>query len=318
MEKYSSKIIAGIVLYKPDFNRLNKNICMLLKQVKNIILFNNDAEISKLKIPSNKKDNVIILGKGENLGIAYALNKIMQQAKKMNCNWVVTLDQDSVVPNNLIDEYSKYLNRSDIAIICPQAIDKRRKYEKIITNPTEEYVDMCITSGSCTNVKVWEQVGKFDTWLFIDLVDNDFCKRVRLSGYKILKLNNVILDHQYGTILKRNKVIESFFIKLGKKLNNVNIQKLSFKRVVNPMRIYYENRNTIYLNKKFKQYGGIGYENHHCNSYFGFFMAFSVYSWLVGKPKMKIARAIVQGIHDGREKQTDSWLINSNSGRGEE
>ncbi|MCT3602866.1 glycosyltransferase [Lactobacillus acidophilus] len=304
-------IAAGIVLYKPDFERLNKNLKSLCQQFETIILFNNDANISEICIPTKFTNKVKIIGKGHNLGIAFALNQIMEKAHELNYKWVVTLDQDSIVPNNLISEYSKHLDNPKLGIICPQVIDKRRKYENIKKFPKEEYVDMCITSGSCTNVNVWYKVGGFDNWLFIDLVDNDFCKRIILSKYKILKLNTVILDHQYGTILRRNKYIEKFFLKLGEKLNNVNIQKLSFKRIVNPMRIYYENRNTIYLNKKFQNYGGIGYSNHHCHSYIGFFLTFSVYSWLVGKSKIKITHAIIQGIHDGRKKQVEPWSVNN-------
>lgn len=305
----SKNIAAGIVLYEPDFERLNKNLKSLCQQFETIILFNNKANISKVNIATKFINKVIIIGKGNNLGIAFALNQIMKKAQELNYRWVVTLDQDSIVPDNLVDEYSKHLDNPELGIICPQAIDKRRKYENIKKTPKEEYVDMCITSGSCTNIKVWNKIGGFDNWLFIDLVDNDFCKRIILSRYKILKLNTVILDHQYGTILRRNKYVENFFLKLGEKIDDVNVQKLSFKRVVNPMRIYYENRNTIYLNKKFQNYGGIGYSNHHCHSYAGFFLTFSVYSLLVGKEKKKIFLAILNGIHDGKEKakQTLPW-----------
>ena len=47
-------------------------------------------------------------------------------------------------------------------------------------------------------IDAWEQIGKFDEWLFIDLVDNEFCKRLIVSGYTILRLNersHILLFH---------------------------------------------------------------------------------------------------------------------------
>lgn len=304
-------VSAGIVLYKPDFKRLNKNLYQLMQVLDTVILYNNDADLSQIKIPFQFKDRIIIIGNGSNRGIAYALNCIMNKADELGSKWVITLDQDSIIPRNMIDEYSKYLNYAKIAIVCPQPIDNRRKYEKIVTTPETEYVDVCITSGSCTNVDIWKKVGKFDEWLFIDLVDNDFCKRIILSGYKILKINSVILDHQYGMLKRRSKITETFFLKMGDLLNNVNIQKLSFKRLVNPIRIYYENRNVIYLNKKYEKFGGIGYENHHCRTYMGFFITFSVYSFLVGKNKKRIWKAIINGVNDGKSKKVIPWDVNN-------
>lgn len=304
-----NSVAAGIVLYKPDFKRLNENIYHLMQRLNTVILYNNDADLSQLKVPTKFKDNIVIIGNGSNNGIAYALNCIMNKADELRFKWVITLDQDSIIPQNMIDEYSKYLNCRKTAIICPQPIDNRRKYEKIITSPEKEYVDMCITSGSCTNINIWKKVGKFDSWLFIDLVDNDFCKRIILSGYKILKLNSVILDHQYGTIVNRSKLVEKFFLDAGAALHSVNVAKLSFKRVVNPLRIYYENRNVIYLNNKFKNYGGIGYKNHHCHTYAGFFLTFSVYSLLVGKNRKEIFRSIFYGIRDGKNKSVSPWKV---------
>ena len=180
----------------------------------------------------------------------------------------------------------------------------------VVNTPSVEKIQMCITSGSCTNVKIWKQLGGFDDWLFIDLVDNDYCKRVVLSGYEILKLNNVILNHQYGDILPRSKYVERFFLKIGSHLQCENIAKLSFVRNVNPLRVYYENRNVIYLNKKYKKYGGIGYENHHCKTYLGFMIVFSLYSFLIGREKTKILGAIFHGVKDGLNKEVLAWRVN--------
>ncbi len=301
-------IAVGIVLYCPDYGRLKESLIRLSLQVETMILYNNWANIKAInEMVSEWKSTVIIVGDGENRGIATALNKIMEKANELNYKWVITLDQDSIVPDNMLPAFLSEIKRENVAIICSQNIDRRRKYMKPVMNPQYEYVKMCDTSGSCTNLQIWKELGGFDEWLFIDLVDNDYCKRVDIKGYKILRINTVVMDHQYGNIKPRGKLLEKFFLKMGQIFHNTNIAKLSFKRIVNPMRIYYENRNILYLNKKYRQYGGIGYANHHCRTYIGFFLTFSLYSWIVSDKKKEVYRAIRNGIKDGKRVNPKPW-----------
>src|SRR5699024_6976157 len=74
----------------------------------------------------------------------------------------------------------------------------------------------CITSASCTSIKAWEKIGGFDDWLFIDLVDNEFCKRLVASGYKILRLNHLVLDQEFGCIHPKGEFSQKFWITLSK------------------------------------------------------------------------------------------------------
>lgn len=73
--------------------------------------------------------------------------------------------------------------------------DKRRPQIDAVNKDKVSYVDFCITSGSFVNLSVWKQIGKYDEFLFVGLVDNEYCKRVILNGYKILRLNEMLMDH---------------------------------------------------------------------------------------------------------------------------
>lgn len=293
--------VAGIVLYNPDIEVLKNNISILEKMVTKIILYDNTEYKDRKNIESQLiKDSIIYISEGKNLGIAYALNKIMEKAKELNSKWCFSFDQDSKIPDNIYSEYSKYFNEKDVGILCSQFIDHRRKFMKV--DKTEESVTevkKCITSASCTRIDVWEKVGKYDDKLFIDLVDNDFSKRVFYSEYKIYRINSVILEQKFGDIEYKDTKIARFWIKLSEKLNNVNIAKMSYKKKVSPLRIYYTNRNVIYLNEKHKKYGGIGYESYNCKSYIEFFVFYNLFSVLRGKEKLKIFKAIINGRRDG-------------------
>lgn len=300
-----NSIAAGIVLYNPsDFVRFKKAFTSVVNQFPRVYVFDNSTKAIKLP---EKKSNLVYITEHKNMGIAYALNKIMKLASKDGFKWVVTMDQDSIVPDNLIDEYNKRLSIKNVGIICPQVIDKRRIYQVPQDKIGDEYVNECITSGSCTSIEAWKNAGGFDEWLFIDLVDNDFCKRVILSGYKILQINKIILNQEFGNITPKSLRIQNFWKRIAILFHNENFAKLGYRKKVYPMRVYYTNRNIIYLNKKLKKYGGIGYKNYNVSSYCGFWIAFNLPSILRAKNKKDVIGAILSGIKSGRRKIVDEW-----------
>lgn len=280
-----NQIAAGIVLFNPDIERLRLCVKCLLKQIDRIYVFDNSENQNELP-DIFKADSITYISEGKNLGIAYALNRIMERAKADGYDWVITMDQDSLIPDGMIRGFEKCLIKyKDIGIICPQVIDKRRAYIQAENNSEEEFVDFFITSASCTSIKAWEKCGRYDEWLFIDLVDNDFCKRLTLSGFKILKLNRWVLDQEFGKIIPKSEKTQKFWIKISKILHNQNFAKFSYKKYVSPMRVYYTCRNIVYLNRKMKKYGKIGYKNYNCNGYPGFVISFmiSTYTTIIQK-----------------------------------
>lgn len=303
------RIAAGIVLFNPDDeHRFIYCLNRLAEQFEKIYIFNNGHPYSLDMFSS-----VEYISENENKGIAYALNKIMSCAKRDGYSWVVTMDQDSVIPDGLVDGYAKHIDKnSNIGIVCPQVIDKRRIYSVAEKDNGEVYVDFCITSAACTSVEAWKKCGKFDEWLFIDLVDNDFCKRLTLSGYKILKLNQWVLDQEFGKIIPKSKQKQEFWLKVSKILHNQNFAKFSYKKFVSPMRVYYTCRNIIYVNKKLAHYGPVGYkENYNCNSYLGFVISFILPSILRAEDKVKVIKAAISGTIDGKKEKVKAWTVNS-------
>lgn len=307
-------IFAGVVLYYPNLVRLKANIEKLFNQVKGIIFYDNGCdEAVKEYIKNIDKGLVFWTGTGVNEGMAKALNVIMKTAENEGVDWVITMDQDSILPANYVEAINRRAISDDIAIVCPKVIDKRRVFSiNDLTSTKDEFVKKCITSASCTRVQAWNYVGGFDEFLFIDLVDNDFCKRLQIVGFRILKINEICLDQEFGEIeLKSPWIVESIMkictIIPSKKLA-ANFSKLSYKKKVYPMRIYYTNRNILYLNKKLKRYGGIGYESYNCNSYVGFIICFIIPSFLRAKEKRKVLKAIIRGIMDGISVRPNEWI----------
>ena len=302
-----SKIASGIVLFNPDnIERLSKSIESVLHQVERVYIFDNSTKHYDYHFP----DFVIYMTEHKNKGIAYALNRIMEKALSDGYDWVVTMDQDSILPDEAIHCYETHIDYDHrLAIICPQVIDSRRSYMKVRKEPDKEYIDFCITSASCTNLEAWKSVGGFDDWLFIDLVDNDFCKRIIASEYKILRLNNLVLDQEFGTIIPKGERVQKFWNIVAKILHNDNFGKLGYSKIVSPMRVYYTCRNILYINKKLKKYGKTGYkDNYHCNGFVGFLVCFVAPSILRAQDKMKVIKAVWTGLRDGKKSRPVTWI----------
>lgn len=191
------RMLSGIVTYNPDINRLIENINAIAPQVTTVLIVdngsNNYKEIDSLL---NNHVNVSIIYLHENKGIAYALNRILSYAESHNYEWFLTLDQDSVVPDNLIEEYSKATSIDKVALITCNIVD--RNFEDKVPSVAYDYVSTCITSACLTNTRIARYVGGFDDTLFIDSVDHDLCIRIIRSGYKIYRMNNVNLLHELG------------------------------------------------------------------------------------------------------------------------
>lgn len=307
------KVTVGIVLFNPDEKRFSKCLAALLNQINEVIIFDNSIYLSQnIKSIINSYSNRIhYLSEGHNTGIAHALNKIMEYADSKGFDWVVTMDQDTVVPSDIIASYKAHMSyEKRIGIICPQIIDKRRPYLKIKEEPALENVDMAITSASCTNINAWKTVGKFDEWLFIDMVDNEFSKRLICSNFKILQINTVIVDQEYGNIKLKSPQKQKFYLSLSKLLHCTNVAKLSYKKQVNPMRVYYTSRNIIYINKKLVNYGKVGYSSFNCNGYLGFIISYLIPSFVRSQKKLDTLKAIYHGSSEGMRKQVKPWKAN--------
>lgn len=306
------KIAVGVVLFNPDNEeRVQSSLQSILQQGSAVYIFDNSTKDNAIAFP----DNITYLSEHDNKGIAYALNRIMERAQSDGYEWLVTMDQDSVIPEGLISAYEEYTVDDSIGIICPQVIDSRRSYMEVKKEPKEEFVDFCITSASCTRISCWEHVGKYDEWLFIDLVDNDFCKRMVATGYKILRLNDLVLNQEFGKIIPKSEKKQRFWNRVAKLLHNDNFGKLGYSKFVSPMRVYYTCRNIIYVNKKLADYGKTGYkENYNCSGYPGFLINFVAPSILRAREKSKVIKAVINGTKDGIKSKPVVWKGNRANG----
>ena len=193
----------GIVTYQPDLQRLRENIAAA-----NIALgAGTNADVSdSAEGPGPSAKSLIIVDNGSSnisdiralAGIATALNQIFRKAKELGCHWVVTLDQDSVMQPDMLEEFCHYIGQSDLAIICPRIEDRSLGRQHTRHTSGTAYVTHAITAGNLVRLSAWEAIGGFTDELFIDGVDFDFCLKLIEGGWRILRTYNVCLVQEMG------------------------------------------------------------------------------------------------------------------------
>lgn len=213
-------------------------------KVDKVVIVDNGSSketIDILKDLKNKYDVEVILNK-ENLGIATALNKGANYAINNGYKWILTLDHDSKLTDNMLDRmlvkynsFSSY-ERSKIVSIIPNYVE-----ENLINTLGESeikdswsYVENGITSGNLVKTSVIKEIGFCEEKLFIDCVDSDFCCKIIKHGYNILKVDNAILIHNLGD----TKIIK-FFNREIKCSNHSYVRR------------YYITRNRLFLWNKY-------------------------------------------------------------------
>ena len=227
---------AGIVLYNPDIQRLSENISAIAPQVSDVILVDNGSKnFSEISLLISNYNNITYIKNDDNLGIAKALNQIIDKADELGADWVLTLDQDTVCKPDIIEKYHSLAKRAkgNVGIITSKYEDRSVDVDFGLTAQYEK-VRFCITSGAFNNISCIKAVGGFDEKLFIDMVDYDICYALLRGGYKIIRMNYTGFLHEVG-----RSVTKRFF---GK---NIIIFNHS------PLRKYYWVRNSIYLKRKY-------------------------------------------------------------------
>ena len=235
---YLPNIAAAIITFQPVLHRLAENLRSIAPQVSAILLIDNgSSSFLELRSYCNTFSHLTLIANPKNLGIAAALNQAALWARDAGFDWLLTLDQDSVCPDDIIVNYRRYLDYPHLGLLCCRLVD--RNVGELLQYPlcgvTQE-VKTCITSASLLRITAWEMVGGFCEAMFIDVVDFDFCYRLREAGYVILRNNSILFNHEVGHADKKQYLGKTIYI---------------FHH--SPTRNYYLIRNTLYFGKR-----------HHC------------------------------------------------------
>jgi rhamnosyltransferase len=228
------KFSGMVTLYNPS----KKNIDIIKNYIDGldkIYLIDNSNKDNSDLIPNDKR--IIYVPNKDNLGIAKALNMAANKAINDGYKWILTMDQDSELTLEVLEKLEQYVENHDmdnVGIVSPYHDVESNTPKK--NKEAEEMVEV-MTSGNLLNLDLYQKVGGFKDWLFIDLVDIEYCFNLRKSGYKVLRLNNVVMKHQLG-----DTTVHKFLIKKFICSNHSAIRR------------YYMVRNVFYVTDMYKKY----------------------------------------------------------------
>jgi rhamnosyltransferase len=257
MNKYKQhptkeNICAVVVSYHPE-SSIERKIAELIKQVAKVVVIDNGSSSEErvaLTKASLDSSFVSLILNEENIGQAKALNMGVIYAKEQGYSWVLTMDQDSLVAPEMIDNmsivYQKCKEIAPIASICPvlasyDGVSPPANTELQLRSFSGKKIDgeyslikIVITSGNLIDIDVFDQIGVFEEDFFIGYVDQEFSLRLFRSGYRAIQSNKAVLYHNIGDTTKHTF--------LGKQLMVSNSSSL---------RTYYFYRNGVMVYKKY-------------------------------------------------------------------
>lgn len=233
-----ARITANIITYFPDMELLHASVLGLLQQVESVLIVNNSEYDITLDT-----ERTVIINCGQNFGIARAQTLAMETSFSNGAEYVFQMDQDSEVPEGMVNELLKSFELLEnegynVGLVGPLDFDKftghvnkARLNKGKLVKGRYSLVDSTLSSGSLIPKKAYISIGGMYDDLFIDIVDHEYCWRLRASGFDVVRDNEVKLPHRIGD--GKKKILG--FISVG---------------VPSPFRHYYAVRNTLFLIKK--------------------------------------------------------------------
>ena len=196
-----------IVVYNPKVDLLVKDICSFIKKVDLLIIWQNSVLSDDVREYISSLGNIIFAGNGINQGIPTALNYALSYAIKNGYDYLLTMDQDSVLEN--FDNYKNTVIKKNQEKSCIVGAYQTFLESKLSEDIFSEY-KWVITSGTIFPIRLLNEIGGFETSFFIDTVDIEVCIRARKYGYKCYICRTGKLIQKYGvkhTIKMLNKTI---------------------------------------------------------------------------------------------------------------
>ncbi len=290
--KKKVKIVPIIVAYNPDIEKLNNTVSLINDISHEIVVVNN----SSYKIEVN---NCTVFNLMENKGIAEAQNIGMKYAFENSADFIIQLDQDTLIDSDIIESLLKGHNELKsngynvgligITPVCGDQNYSARFFKgKMCIDNKYTCVTETLSSGSLISKNIYTKIGDNDPGLFIDLVDFDYCWRLKKEGYQVFRSNYSKVIHSFG-----EGYINLLFFKI---------------RISTPIRNYYQFRNYLILSRR-------KYVPVHWKMANGIKIILKLITfWIVFKENRSIRyKYIIHGIIDGFKNRTGSYDNRSTS-----
>jgi GT2 family glycosyltransferase len=162
----------------------------------------------------------VLLKNNENLGISKAYNKAVAFARKLGVFWLYFFDDDANFDVEWIGSAKDSWLELEaggvpVGILAP-IISNNPEYlhSNVGFRSRFSVISSVITSGVFTNTDVFSRSGGSNPDFFVDWADLELARRVKESGFLVVRLNEVFVFQAFGHNLRntslRNRLINAY------------------------------------------------------------------------------------------------------------
>ena len=195
-----SEVCAILVSYHPDAE-LPRRAARILGEAGALVIVDNgsgeETHAMLRRIAADARVSLVL--NPTNLGVASALNLGVERARALGFSWVLLLDQDSDLHDDMLTSLIKvraaYPEPARVAVIGAGFDEETRPAPPGVA---WQEVESVITSGSLIPLALHAAIGPFRDEFFIDYVDSEYCFRARAQGYRVLRTAKPLMSHTIG------------------------------------------------------------------------------------------------------------------------
>lgn len=208
-----------VVTYHPD-SAFPERLARFAFQVALVIIVDNGSRPECVEMLRNLAVNpaVRLIWNASNLGIAKALNQGIYEATRLQFEWAVTLDQDTIVYPEMMGTLFGVYNGCAFgpALVGGNYWNAhlQRHFHTCSRQIKDSYIERrtLITSGTLMRLDAVGKIGGFREDYFIDFVDHELCLRARAHGYRLIMSCKPVMSHTIGHPAPNRKLFKSLVV----------------------------------------------------------------------------------------------------------
>ena len=268
-----SRVYGVVVTFEPNYERLALVLEAVAGQVDSLLVVDNSVSVQGQKLcetacestrkfllgeSADKTPTIVRQLADNNIGLSAAYNLAVERAGSEDADYLLLLDQDSVVSSDMVQALRRGIRRGESLAaefgmrgapmtVGPRYTDElsgrrsvvlrtgRWSVQRVADTESDSETqlvptEMLISSGSLIPLSAFKTLGLLDASLFIDHIDTDWCLRVRASGGWMAIVNDAHMSHQ-----------------LGDRTVRIWLGGFRVLPVHSPLRLYYSFRNSLWL-----------------------------------------------------------------------
>ena len=204
----TTKTASCIVAYRPD-EGFPDRIQQIRSQVDELLVVDNSEDLS-LKLPAGA--GVTVIANANRGGIAGALNRAIDHARAAGFSHICFFDHDSVAPAGMVQRLVRELEQVQGTLIGPIYVNSASGHPgrfviDVNGRPVSRWLKgghgvipafFLITSGTVVALERLPSGIRYDESMLVDMVDVEFCLRVRQAGGTLFLDTGSLMSHGMG------------------------------------------------------------------------------------------------------------------------